>query len=84
MCRWQLLQWKAWSRTVKQSERAQTWQADGTGISAEAAGLVQSNVVFLVVSQLHSPESCLLSSFTRVVAGEVWRLCRAGTAGQQC
>lgn len=43
---------------------------------------MQNNVVFLVASQLHSLKSCLFSSFTRVVAGEVWRLCRAGMVAQ--
>lgn len=43
---------------------------------------MQNNVVFLVASQLHSLKGCLFSSFTRVVAGEVWRLCGAGEVGQ--
>lgn len=51
------------------------------GISALAARLAQSNVVFPVLSQLHSPISCpLFSSFTRVVAGEARRICRVGMA----
>lgn len=81
------------SSTVINSLCTSTSVQDGAGalqrfrpgkLTAEEFLLVQSNVVFLVVSQLHSPKSGLFSSFTRVVAGEIWRLCRAGTVGQKC